>query len=153
MRRDSSEISIKRVTLLRRDNEPVGGFLALGGADVVRCRKADTLAIIRDIASDERAAFLARMAAVRGLFAAPAPSEYYLSKMGVIQEARGARLGHVILEAYLESGETAGYRKFRLDVSAENDAAIKLYESAGFRVFRESTSTRARMTYLAMGLG
>jgi ribosomal-protein-alanine N-acetyltransferase len=70
--------------------------------------------------------------------------------MGVAPDARGTGLGTTLVQAYLEEGRAEGYRRFRLDVSAANRGAIRLYERAGFRVERESSAAQGVLRYLSM---
>lgn len=150
MRRPSSEISISRVTLLFAGDRPVGGFVALRGADLPLCRKADALAILREAQSEGRSDLLARMGAVRGLFPLVGADEFYLSKIGVAADLRGTGLGRRLVMEYLATGRAAGFRRFRLDVWAEHRTALQLYESLGFRVLLESSSSESGIKYLSM---
>ncbi|HRY23037.1 MAG: GNAT family N-acetyltransferase [Geminicoccaceae bacterium] len=43
--------------------------------------------------------------------------------------------GHALVQAALEAARRAGARGIRLEVRADNQKAIKLYESSGFRLF------------------
>lgn len=150
LKRPSSEISITRLTLLLDRDCTVGGYIALGGADLVRCRKADTLALLKETESGGRSELLARMAAVRNLFPPVDTDEFYLSKMGVVTHLQGKGLGRRIVREYLAAGRAAGYWRFRLDVWAENKPARHLYESLGFRVVQESSSIETGLKYLSM---
>lgn len=150
MGRPSSEISIARASLLFVDDRPVGGFIALGGADLAVCRKADTLAMLKEANSRGRADLRARMSAVRALFPRVEADEFYLSKMGVASDFHGRGLGRELARGYLAAGQAAGFRRFRLDVWADNKPACQLYESLAFRVIQESTSLEAGMKYLSM---
>jgi hypothetical protein len=89
MRRNSSELSIRNISLLFRDGKPLGGLVALTGENLARSRKADMLAIMRDVDPPERDAVLKRLKACGNLFVYPGRDEYYLAKMGVVREARG----------------------------------------------------------------
>jgi ribosomal protein S18 acetylase RimI-like enzyme len=51
---------------------------------------------------------------------------------------------------FLHDGAAQDVQRFDLDVSASNEAAIRLYESFGFRV--EAARTRAGMRYHRMVL-
>ncbi|MFQ5792389.1 MAG: GNAT family N-acetyltransferase [Acidobacteriota bacterium] len=150
MRRPSSEISISRVVLLFDGDRPVGGFIALGGADLALCRKADALAMLKEADSQGRSDLRLRMAGVRDLFLRVGTEEFYLSKTGVAVDLRSTGLGRRLAVEYLATGRAAGFRRFRLDVWAENRTARQLYESLGFRVVRESASAEAGMKYLSM---
>ena len=47
----------------------------------------------------------------------------------------GLGLGRALLKACIACAERAGYRQLELDVIAENERAIALYQSEGFREF------------------
>jgi ribosomal protein S18 acetylase RimI-like enzyme len=150
MMRKSSEIWIQRASLLQRDGNTVGGFLALSAADLLRCRKSDTIALMRDIAPEKRAAALERLNTSRGLFAPPEEGEFYLSKMGVLAGERGKGLGRHLVEAFMETGRRAGFRQFRLDVWADNHPAVHLYRSMGFHEVERPDANQAPLSYLSM---
>jgi ribosomal protein S18 acetylase RimI-like enzyme len=151
MRRTSAEVSILRVTLLCDGGCAVGGFLALGGAEVMRCRKADLVALLmKEKHGKAREELLTRIAAVRDLFPVVEDDEFYLSKIGVVPGLRRGGQGRELALEYLAAGSRAGFQRFRLDVCAENRPAVHLYSSLGFRVARESVSTEAGMKYLSM---
>ena len=149
MKRDSSEVSIRRVILLREKGTGVAGFVALSGVDLAGCRKADSLALAK-IEPAERQRLLTRMSAARGLFPPVDPGEFYLSKMGVLPVHRGRGLGRRLVETFLEVGENARFRRFRLDVARENRLAKELYASFGFEVTQECSSENGRLAYAAM---
>jgi ribosomal protein S18 acetylase RimI-like enzyme len=152
MRRPSSEVFVGRVRLLVDDGHTVGGFVALSGSELADCRRADAVATIQAVESEERGSALARMRSARGLFTSPSANEFYLSKMGVVPDLRGAGHGATIVRQYLDVGVALGFRRFRLDVWAGNRSAVHLYETVGFRVLRESSINQAGMTYLDMAL-
>jgi ribosomal protein S18 acetylase RimI-like enzyme len=67
-----------------------------------------------------------------------------------VRRCRGQGLGRAITEEYLRSGFAVGFRRFRLDVSADNGHAVEIYRSLGFVV--EAEREAAGMRYLAMTL-
>ena len=50
----------------------------------------------------------------------------------------------------METFRAQGFRKFRLDVSADNRAAIRAYQAAGLRVASTNHSPTSGLTYCAM---
>lgn len=150
MRRASSEISISRVSLFLEGDGSVGGFIALGGAELALCRKADARALLKEADSQRRSDLIARMESVRGLFPRVASDEFYLSKMAVAPEFRRTGLGRRIVSEYLSVGRAEGFRRFKLDLWAENRGALRLYESLGFKVVRESVSAELDVKYLSL---
>ena len=57
-----------------------------------------------------------------------------LETIGVIPTCRGAGVGRRLLKAAEEWMATQGITWFRLEVSAGNDAAISMYEKAGYHI-------------------
>lgn len=150
MRDEASEIAIRRACLLLDRKRAIGGFIALAGAELARARQHDTLTIVAWARADRRR-LLKQIVASKGLFAPVAADDFYLSKMGLVPERRGRGLGHVLVGEYLRRGEEAGLSRFRLDVHADNAAAVSIYGTAGFEV--AEVTTRQGMTYLAMVRG
>ena len=65
-------------------------------------------------------------------------------------DCRGRGLGRELLQAYIDAGRRSGMRRFRLDVSAANSAAVRLYESFGFEIVGRSKIAETEIEYLAM---
>jgi ribosomal protein S18 acetylase RimI-like enzyme len=152
MSRRSSELSIERAVLLVTGDCALGGFIALGGADLQACRRADALAALQAAGRQGQSLLRERIREGRDLFGPVAADDFYLSKLGVARGFRRAGYGAKILQEYLDRGAANGFRRFRLDVWAENRPAIALYRSFGFQVIGELRHDRAGMTYLNMVL-
>ena len=56
------------------------------------------------------------------------------------------------MQEYLVEGRDAGRGRFRLNVHADNDAAVSLYRGFGFNVADEIMAADGRMRYLSMTL-
>jgi ribosomal protein S18 acetylase RimI-like enzyme len=56
-----------------------------------------------------------------------------IQNLGVIPEYRGRGLGHALVRQAIEGFYQAGLRRAYLEVTAENDAAVRLYRNVGFR--------------------
>jgi ribosomal protein S18 acetylase RimI-like enzyme len=149
LERPSSELFGERVTVLAGASRVAGIFVALSGAELEVCRKADTLAALVE-AGEERPAFRKRIAAVRRLFLPVHEESWYLSRIAVAPRRRGRGIGRALLAECLRRGRSRGFRRFELDVAAGNEPAIRLYESFGFRV--EATRRAAGMRYQRMVL-
>jgi ribosomal protein S18 acetylase RimI-like enzyme len=141
--RPSSEVALERTTLLLRDETVAGLFVALPGAALGGCRRADTHALLVAAGREGRQALLRRLETLRSLFAPVADDEWYLSKLAVAPALRGRGLGGRLLQAYLRAGEEAGFPRCRLDVEAGNAAAIGLYEAHGFRIVPDPAARAA----------
>ncbi len=152
MGRSSSELAIGRTTILVNGRRAVGGFLALRGATLRTCRAADALAATTEAGPKGKDALLAKLRSSQGLFQPVAPDEMYLSKMGILAGHRGSGLGRTLIEGFLDSGRTAGFSRFRLDVFAGNPTAIGLYRAFGFEVISAGEVPDTDLRYLAMSL-
>lgn len=151
MRRPTSELFVGRAVLFGQA-QPVGGFIALTGAELAHCRLQDALAAAAATPAGERSALARRLRSGRSLFPAVGAGDLHLSRMGVLPAARGRGYGRAILNAFLEEGRMRGFSRFTLDVSADNAAALALYRSAGFREQGRQRLYPAEMTYVRMAL-
>ena len=150
MRRPSSEVYVGRLTVLQDGDRPIGGFVALTGAELEECRGEDAMAAVRAAGRDGLADLRARLAAGKELFAPVGHDDFYLSKIGVLRELRGRRYGRRLLERYLDDGRAGGFRRFRLDVSADNEPALRFYRGFGFQVVNEAASDAAGLAYTSL---
>ncbi len=58
--------------------------------------------------------------------------EYELTKMGVLESARGLKAGEFLLEAIITRARDMGVKQLYLLTSSKCEAAIHLYEKLGF---------------------
>jgi ribosomal protein S18 acetylase RimI-like enzyme len=151
MRRPSSEVFIGRAVVVDEEH-PVGGFIALAGAELARCRMQDAVAAMAAAPPERRTPLAARLRVGSGFFGDVAPDDFYLSRMGVLPYARRCGYGRAILHEYLRQGIARGFERFTLDVSSGNEAAIRLYRSVGFLAEGQQHSPDERMTYVRMVL-
>lgn len=61
------------------------------------------------------------------------PGQFELTKMGVLDEARGRGAGRFLLEAMIARAAELGAERLYLLTNSRCQAAIHLYEAAGFR--------------------
>jgi len=151
MHRRSSELSIERAVLLGA-GQPVGGFIAVSGAELRRCRQSDALAAALAAPAGQRAALIRRFTVGLHLFPDVPADALYLSRVGVLPHARRQGLGKALVQHYVELGWREGFRRFALDVWSGNVAALALYRSLGFRPSSENHAAEAGMTYVRMSL-
>jgi ribosomal protein S18 acetylase RimI-like enzyme len=149
MRRPSSEVFIGRAVVVDEDG-PVGGFIALPGAELAYCRMQDAVAAAAAAPPQRRSALVARLRLGHELFGSVRPDDFYLSRMGVLPRARRRGYGKALVNEYLRQGIRRGFGRFAVDVSSGNDGAIDLYRSAGFTPEGEHHSPGAGMTYVRM---
>ena len=71
-----------------------------------------------------------------------------LTYIGAAADQRGKGLGKDLLNVFIEMSREAGYRSVVLSVEKDNEAAIALYQNAGFKItrtFSEGRYERHRM--------
>jgi ribosomal protein S18 acetylase RimI-like enzyme len=147
--RPSSELAAERIRVVVEGNQVAGLFLAIGGADLKVARTTDTVAALKE-AGDRRDEMHQRIATADQLFLPVEPEWFYLSRLAVVPHARRRGLGRNLAEEYLAAGAADGFDRFCLDVSADNEIAVRLYGSFGFEVKGERHA--AGMRYLRMAL-
>ena len=149
VRRPGSELAVRRWRVCFDEGRPVGGVSFLPGDDLVRARRADLLALA---GRPDAAALRERLGAVRLLFAAVAPEDMYLSRIAVEPEHRGRGLGRRLVHEVVKAARSEGCPRIRLDVDAENEAALALYDRLGFALRAEAVSDAAGLRYQALEL-
>ena len=83
---------------------------------------------------------IARALKVEKIIKPPVKAVGYLGHLGIAEEYRGKGLGAMLVSHLISIGESNGYGKFGLDVSAENANAQRLYERLGFQVAKVNPS-------------
>ena len=83
MRHPSSEVFIGRAVVLVDEAQQVGGFIAVSGSDLARCRMHDAVSAVAASTPERRASLLDRLRLGRPLFPEVAADELYLSRVGV----------------------------------------------------------------------
>jgi GNAT superfamily N-acetyltransferase len=126
LRQPVSELSADASYVLLENGRCLGGFVAFAGSALGTARRADVRAIVRGAQAVDRKALSQRLELARDMFL-PVPSDcFYLSRIGVLEEARGRGLGTRLMDEYLQIGSRNGFRRFRLDISDGNAAAAAL---------------------------
>ena len=79
--------------------------------------------------------------------------------IGILKEYWGLGLGKALTKACIQCAKEAGYTQVELNVVAENEAAISLYQSLGFtefgrnpRGFNSRISGYQELVYMKMEL-
>jgi ribosomal protein S18 acetylase RimI-like enzyme len=150
IRNPQSEIFIARIHALFVDGQIAGGFIALNGENLLKCRKADMKYIVTKTNLEQRKKMMLRLSLSEGLFPTVSKDEYYLSKIGINPSFKGKGYGSVLMDKYLEQGVKRGLNKYRLDVFAKNQIAIKCYEKHGFKIDKETTTKNGELKYFSM---
>src|SRR5690242_16234701 len=81
-----------------------------------------------------------------------APAEAHLYQMWVSPHCRRHGVGRALVDAAAAWARAMGARQFELDVTCDNEAAIRLYEGAGFVIHGESRPLRAGSALRAQGM-
>jgi ribosomal protein S18 acetylase RimI-like enzyme len=138
IRNPNSEFSGTHVTLALELGRRVGAFIALPGGEVSKRRSVDTIHLLKNCKSERRLTLRNLLSAFAPVLLPVSDSDYYLRTLAVCVNHRNRGLGRVLLNEVIAQGSVAGYRRFRLDVSAGNLPAVKLYRSSGFNVIHEA---------------
>jgi ribosomal protein S18 acetylase RimI-like enzyme len=157
MDRPTAEVFVGRAIVMlepETDGEVVGCLIGLSGADLVQARSADFVAFCRDLgAGDDADQVLAEVVpAARELFPGVREDDLYVSRVAIAPAARSKGLGRRLVMHAVETFRGYGFERFRLDVSADNLAAIRAYEAAGLQVVGRHHSAATGFTYCAMAL-
>ena len=149
-KRPSSEYSILRATGVLHKEICLGIVIGIGGEERNRCHKADILALLNSAPFRKRSLSTPSFETLRDSLP-PVPTDvYYIRTIGVARDWRRHGLGKRLLQMTIENGGGAGYNRFRLDVRADNTAAIHLYTGFGFVPIGEAANPRGGWTMLAM---
>jgi ribosomal protein S18 acetylase RimI-like enzyme len=155
MSRPTAEVFVGRAIVMmgpETESETAGCLIALSGADLAKARAADFAAFCHELgAGPESEEVVAQVVpASRELFPPVADDELYISRVAVDPSRRGQGLGRKLVAHTMETFRAQGFRKFRLDVSADNRAAVRAYQAAGLRVVSTNHSPTSGLTYCAM---
>ena len=148
----STSFSISRATLILTDGTPTGFFVGMGGDECRRRHRVFGLVVLKEAGREERASLAARLKTGQGLAPEVEADVFFLSGLAVAPEYRGQGLGRALLNEYLATGRRGGFRRFELSVFERSTKAVRLYESAGFRVVRRSTIPQTGTGFLSMAL-
>ncbi len=75
----------------------------------------------------------------------------FVLDFGIAPPFRGQGYGHRLFAALVEQMREAGLREVTLLVSADNEAAVHIYQRAGFQIVRELVTLRGRPVAYAPG--
>lgn len=151
--RPTSELYAGRAIVAEDDTgRPAGCIVALPGVELARCRAADFASLCGEIESEPEAddVIAEIVTASNELFLPVADDELYISRVGVDPAGRGRGIGRALVEQAIEVFQDGHLAGCRLDVSADNAAAIRAYEAAGLTVTATMHSPTAGLTYAAM---
>ena len=155
MERPSSEFYIGRgIVMFDDDGEPRGILIGMSGAEAAKCRMADFTAFCEEIGDEPGADEVIDqvVTASRELFPPIRDDAFYISRIAVDRNARGRGLGRQLVRHTIELKRKEGFPRVRLDVSADNVGAIRVYNSLGLETISRGQSKTAPLEYCAMAL-
>jgi ribosomal protein S18 acetylase RimI-like enzyme len=154
MSRPTSELFAGRSIVYEDTDGGVAGcIISLSGEELSRCRAADFAVFCDELGPSREAMEVVEqvLAASRELFPEVADGDLYISRVGVDPVRRGRGIGARLVRHAMDIFSERGLRFCRLDVSADNHAAIRAYEAAGLETLATSHSPTAGLTYRSMG--
>jgi ribosomal protein S18 acetylase RimI-like enzyme len=156
--RDSSELYIGRAVMAfpaGGGEAPMGCLLGMDGDTLRHCRSADFVAFCDALGGgDEADAVLAEvLPAARTLFPPVAARAFYISRVAVAPDARGRGVGRALVSRVMDIQRDRGVEGFCLDVSADNEAALRAYRALGFRIEGTARDEGSGLTYHRMCVG
>jgi ribosomal protein S18 acetylase RimI-like enzyme len=119
------------------DSVPAGTAIAVEGNRITECLRADFFEIARQTKREERATLAARLAELHQASPPIAADTYFLAALAVDPAYRGLGIGRQLLVDLMEHARKSGHRKVRLDARADNQVALRLYDSCGFKKISE----------------
>lgn len=158
MSRTSSEMFLGRAFLVHDDTSgtapPVGCLIGVSGTELPALRAADFAAFCDDLGSGPEAEQVIEQVieAARELFPPVAADEFLISRVAVDPLRRGQGLGRALVAHAVAAKRDEGFRRFRLDVAADNASAIRAYRAAGFELAATSRHAGSGLAYCAMTL-
>jgi ribosomal protein S18 acetylase RimI-like enzyme len=155
MSRPSSEVFAGRAVVYEDGGGPGGCIIALPGSELARCRAADFAAFCDEVASEPEAdEVIAEIVAVSNeLFAPVGDDDFYISRVGVDPHRQGQGIGRAMVSYVLADAARRGHARCRLDVSADNNAAVRAYQAAGLTTVETRHDPTTGFTYCAMVVG
>ena len=81
-----------------------------------------------------------------------APASAHLYQMWVAADHRRRGVGRALVDAAAAWARAMGARRLELDVTSNNEAAVRLYEGAGFETYGERRPLRPGSTLEAQGM-
>jgi ribosomal protein S18 acetylase RimI-like enzyme len=133
----SSVLSHRFGLVVEDHGELVGLAIRLPGRDWRRLRLPSGLVMLR-AAGRRHAGTLVRRGRIQDRLIPPIPLDaMFVPAMAVVPERRGQGVGRLLLGRVIGEAAAQGLRAVALDVDAENEGAIRLYQRLGFLTIGE----------------
>jgi ribosomal protein S18 acetylase RimI-like enzyme len=150
IKRPTSEIWLGRMSLTQLNGDPFGGFVGLTATSLQCCFAADVMALLSREPKERRVTRAIELREALSSWPPVAENTYYLSHLGISPEFRGRGLGRYVIDSFLQQGRAEGFKRFQLNVLAENEPAVRVYGSVGFVVEHEFLVGEGRFRYFCM---
>jgi ribosomal protein S18 acetylase RimI-like enzyme len=125
---------IDRAVVALRGRRAVGVYAALPAAGLGRAQMLGALKLAQTLAAADRRVFLGALAAF-GDEVPPVPdSSFYLSRLAVDPNSRGAGIGAAMLADLQTVAAKRGCQSISVHVRADNEDAVRFYRTQDFEV-------------------
>lgn len=148
------EFSMAHTEVALTSERRVAGSIAhLSARDLRRARTRAAMALHKGGLLTQHPGLVPRIRSAASTLIAVQPDDYYLSRIAVVPECRGRGFGAALVKRVLEAAQEAEAARCVLDVSYDNDAAIRLYERCGFEPLGEGVAEQGgrRLRYVHLG--
>lgn len=152
LQRRSSELALRRTRLAVADDRIAGGYVAVAGRQLAAARQADLLDLARLMGKRSYSELRARMNDLENLFAPVEAHDFYLSKLGVIQQMEDRELEHPLMDDCIRRARHGGFGQVRTDVCEDDEEMRELFETYGFRPIHRGKASTGDLRYLSMSL-
>ena len=136
------------VTVMLVDDKVVGAELGYDHAHLTKQEIPGAINIFRATPFALWSHFIGPVRkALDGYVPAPAEDAYYINNIAVDSRQRGLGLGKKLLDHVIATAANNNYRCVELDVTQDNDGAIKFYERYGFYLLSQSGTEQLEEQY------
>ena len=156
LQRPGGEFGFRNHRVAELDNEVVGVATSFTGKDSLSFMLVAIGQILRHYGPGAPGV-MRRGLQVESMIVPPGREEFCIAHVGVSPLHRNKGIGRILMQHMIKKGKNSRCSRIILDVSAENPAALSLYESLGFhvkekRASRFSNSTATLSDHLRMEL-
>ncbi len=146
LRKPSGEFGYKNHRVAEINGAIVGVATSFSGRESLSFMLVAIRQILRYYGPFRAPGIMRRGLQIESIIAPPKKDEFCIAHVGVHPDHRRRGIGRKIMEYMVSEAKKAGFSKLVLDVSAENPAALSLYESLGFKAIRQNESTLGNST-------
>ncbi|MBI41847.1 MAG: GNAT family N-acetyltransferase [Leptospiraceae bacterium] len=146
LQKPGGEFGYKNHRVAEINGTPVGVATSFSGSESLSFMLVAIRQILRYYGPFRAPGIMRRGLQIESIIVPPEKDEYCIAHVGVHHDHRRKGNGRKIMQYMVSEGKKAGFSTLVLDVSAENPAALSLYESLGFKAIRQNKSTLSNST-------